>query len=707
MQNVQNDVFYLKEAFKKLSTLNEESFNLTADVDVVDELQSFVADDIEAPYEEDIIDVNADTISELQDSYEGKVVLQCKCCNSRVYKEPSEVIIDSELDLANVEEECPVCKNQFGWVVLGKIEPYNDDAFDEKEDEEEVVVDSEISDDDIGEALKESLKEDVDIHVENNEEGEAVVTVEKDVEDTVTVEDNSEEELIDEKCGKLDEGTINDYGILGYRGIDKDFGIKIGFDDIWTIVMGLFSNVYTPAKSNLKAKKFNFNDFLNDTFYGDTSNIKLIETINHNGYNIYVIDEIDEDESGNYEFFVLNEKDEYESNPTLADAKNFIDVSRAYVNNKYYSSDPRKFYDNLKNNSKEIFSSGVNEEVDINIDNDANGNIVADIETDEGERVDVIAKDEDNVVEESVSNQDDLNSAVYDALNDVAYEFEVNRQENLTKSDMRKAVDNFNNKFFAVEDDEDLNEEFLNAEEVNIDDKDAADDSVKIENSNEEPIIDELNSVDIINESKSIKEDIENLSLDTDTTHMEMTSDENGKVTVVTEPRHEEEVDEVVDSEDEMIVPLTDEEIVDIESNNEVGENEFDEIDEFDEESFDELGESFLRRVYENVKSFKTTDVKSKGGKLFIEGLITFKSGKEKSTLFEFVDRRNTKRNKVIISGLNEMFSNNKRAFMLKGTLNNKYFISESLVYKYNVKNINESNNEEVVNVYGKAVVRK
>ena len=187
---------------------------------------------------------------------------------------------------------------------------------------------------------------------------------------------------------------------------------------------------------------------------------------------------------------------------------------------------------------------------------------------------------------------------------------------------------------------------------------------------------------------------------------MEMTSDENGKVVVVTEPRHEEEVVEV---EDEMIAPLTDEEQADITNNvveEEPVEDEFN-IDEFDEESFDEIGESFLKKVYENVDSFNTTSVKLSNNKLVVEGLIKFKSGKEKTTSFKFENFKQTKRGNIISNGLNEMFSKSPRAFALKGKVTDKKFVAESLIYNYTAKSINESNESETVKVYGRAVVRK
>ena len=129
-------------------------------------------------------------------------------------------------------------------------------------------------------------------------------------------------------------------------------------------------------------------------------------------------------------------------------------------------------------------------------------------------------------------------------------------------------------------------------------------------------------------------------------------------------------------------------------------------IDEFDDSGFDELGESFLKRVYENVNSFKTSKVQYKDDSLIVEGLIKFNSGKEKTTTFKFENFKSTKRGKVLISGLNEMFSKNKKSFILKGTLADKHFTCESLVYKYNTRDINESNKNEVIlsidNIYKK-----
>jgi hypothetical protein len=183
------------------------------------------------------------------------------------------------------------------------------------------------------------------------------------------------------------------------------------------------------------------------------------------------------------------------------------------------------------------------------------------------------------------------------------------------------------------------------------------------------------------NESKSIKEDINNLSLDTDDTHMEMTSDENGKVTISTEPLNNAKVDE-----NETIAPIEPETQNEIESNVADGEEIEIDVDEFDEESFDELGEGYLKKVYENVNSFKTSRVSFLKDKLILEGVIKFNSGNSKKTNFIFGIREATKSGKVRFIGENREIARGKKSFTITGRIDNKRFLSESFNYNYGVK---------------------
>lgn len=233
--------------------------------------------------------------------------------------------------------------------------------------------------------------------------------------------------------------------------------------------------------------------------------------------------------------------------------------------------------------------------------------------------------------------------------------------------------------------------------------------------------------------------------MDTDDTHVEMTSDEDGATHVSVEPKVEEETPDL--SGEEEIVPLSDEEQDDILANepeddlddldfeeepfdDELGaeEDEFAEeepeeegeeeeelpeeslkgsdgdtlIEEFDEVAFNDLCESYLRKVYDNVNTFETVSVKDNKDEFVVEGLIKYKNGKEAKSTFVFTEANETKTGKIVMEGYNKTFSNSPKTFKVKGIIDNNNYISEALAYKYTASSINESNEVEVTKVQGK-----
>lgn len=197
-----------------------------------------------------------------------------------------------------------------------------------------------------------------------------------------------------------------------------------------------------------------------------------------------------------------------------------------------------------------------------------------------------------------------------------------------------------------------------------------------------------------------LTEDINNLTIDTDETHMEMKAEDDDKVTIITEPIQEDDDD----SSDEVIAELdTDTEDEIVSNNAEETEEETEEkieetpaeepdsvdvdVDEFDEESFDELGESYLKSIYENVNKYNTTNIIQKAdNQLVVEGVITFKSGAKKSTQFIFESISTNGEGLVKFVGQNSDITPGKKAFKLRGTLESKKLIAESLTYNYLVK---------------------
>ena len=211
--------------------------------------------------------------------------------------------------------------------------------------------------------------------------------------------------------------------------------------------------------------------------------------------------------------------------------------------------------------------------------------------------------------------------------------------------------------------------------------------------------------------AEELLESIENVSIDTEDETMTMTTKEDGGVVIETSPKEEfeetfgEEEPTELENGDEMIAPLdpetedelgiTDEpeEDMDFDFGEETPESpeEDVDIDEFDEETFDGLGESYLRRCYENVNSFKTTNVICNENLLTVEGNIGFKSGNVKKTSFIF-EAKESNNGKYVFEGYNNEINIGKKAFRLNCSIDNKKIIPESLSYNYRSKNdLNES----------------
>lgn len=184
---------------------------------------------------------------------------------------------------------------------------------------------------------------------------------------------------------------------------------------------------------------------------------------------------------------------------------------------------------------------------------------------------------------------------------------------------------------------------------------------------------------------EELTEEFETVEVATEDQKVTLDADDDGKLTIEAEPVKDTE------EEAEVLAPVPTEVADTIEETEESPwpEDKVDyDVEDFDSDSFDELGEAYLKAVYENVSSYKTTDVSSQGNTLVVEGLIKFNSGKMKPTKFVFEAKTATKNNKLRFIGENKNITRGRKAFTLTGTLNeNKSFITERFNYNYMTKN--------------------
>ena len=728
--------FYLKEAFQSLKLL-EDDFNLTADQGVIDELQSFVADDIEAPAEEEIIDVEADEVEDLQDNYIGKVILECDSCHTRIYKDIADVIIDEDSGLANVEEECPVCGNAFGWNVLGKIEKFDADEFKEEEHEDDEEHDDadteeveEISDDEISEALKEALspeeqkelngivynhlsdaayeaevdheldaqrsdmekaqkafnddfyfgtvEEDIDVHVDQPEESDDVVI-------NVDADDELKEEF----------ENPDDVGVDPDTAVEDDHDLETPMENPVTEIPDKLVVNESRLTEDVEHVKELVSGWLYDHLLDLNDN--LAQQL-HYEIPEYDVDWCSEDGMDDISYQVDRNMDEYvDSLTNLLFANAPRQESLGEDLEEVQSEDAEKLVDPEQEPVKDL-----NEDLDEAVSRTgaiAGAAVGAVVGAFTGGPIGAITGAvkgaiTTGVIYPTIADQikKEIDAGKWEQINDQVCPNCGKENTMLHKKGTPAMLCVNCGQGYQVNDGKLIKDATVNSEEP----KGGIFSKIFVK--------------------ESLEEDLNEVEVHTDEQDIEVKT-EDGKVVV--EVGNPEEAEPT--TEDEMIAPLDAEEITDIENNEEQSaeevaaedelgtvedeapaEDDLD-IDEFDEESFDEIGESYLHRVYENVNSFKTTSVTTNHGKLVIEGLIKFNSGKEKKTSFVFENFKTTKRGKLLSEGKNETFSKSNKAFLLKGAVADKKFVAESMTYNYTAKTINESNKSDIVRVYGRA----
>ena len=534
---------YLKEAFKELELLNEEVFPFNKDGAA--DLQKFLDGDI-TDDTESIIDPEADSEEDLQDSYEGKVIIACKICNTMQYEDPQDIVIDDESDYVNVGQECPSCSSTDGFKIIGQVAPYCANCDDKHEEEPEEPVEGEA------EPVTESLNE------------------------------------------------------------KRETGLA---DVVQQMLDGEFYDMVKSAKT------------------GKMQSVGRKPIVNS--------DDIGLDDNG----LAVRVKDD----ATAAKVKEIAD--KFGLETKY---EPAHKYDRDKRAIVHIYISEEDWDKD-----------VSDIAF--GEELDetLVVENVDSMLLRKLARKAltyGYKHGYESSIDDFLDTLEPNIRSALTDEqiyDLEDAFDEGNRRSFY---EESLKDSSYRTREVMT----------------EEPI----------------KESVENVKVETDSDIVEVTPGEDGTVKVEAEPKAK------VDAE-ETIVPVDDKTKDEIEMN----DNNFDEedvdnidIDEIDIDEFDTLGESYLKKVYENVNSYKSRSSSLKDGKLIVEGIITFSSGKKAKTSFIFENIVKTRNGKIKFIGENLQLSKNRKAFTLTTHADGKKGIVESFNYNYIAK---DSKTGKSVSLYG------
>lgn len=571
---------YLNEAFTQLQLLNEEEFNLT-DKDSIEDIKSLVDAPVDASI--DIIDPDANNEDELSDSYVGKVVLDCSVCHSKIYKDPSEIVIDEVEELANVGEECPYCYTADGFKVLGQIAPFSDDVKPTEDELSEEEADDVVEDD-----------------------------TDDDEDDKDDDEDDDFMEALSEKLSQMNEAEMSDEDKRDNQ---------------------ILRNIYDKTQRRANAALTPEEQAVLDKYglYRSTGNKDIMKP----------------------------GKDAFHASSITSPPRYFkggIDVHDDRVN---LADRARKISD--RQPIRDFVNSGDYNFYDTTSDHDPKGKYK-------------------NTFQRKMNRAH--SAQMQQPMQDMK---RLISTRNYEQGRLDKADANYKDAIAKAK--SDYEKRMKSAEDSLASTKKYASKSVNDANA-------EIGRMLKRGKKEDMEESLEKVEVSTEDSNTVITNDPVTNTVSVTTTTN--------DDGEGILVPLSDENADEIaaatQETEEVPEEDNFIADDFDEESFDELGEAYLKKVYENIDAFKTTNVSSCGKKLAVEGLITFKSGNTKPTHFIFEQKAQNKKGTYRFIGENKQISRGKKSFILQGNVNDNKFICESLNYNYLGKN---DGDKKSVRLYG------
>lgn len=550
------DRTYLQEAFQAMQLLEEEDFRLD-DAGIKDILDFQNHDELNDIV--DVVDPEAETEEKVKDSYVGNVVLVCEVCKSPIFKAPEDVVIEEGSDIANIQDECPICHSQDGFKIIGSICPYQEEP-ELKVEVEDKPVEEIIDDDDTEIDVDESLCET----------------------SALTEGRGRKANIYDLITKELYSAATGEHGGVDGRG-HKIQGEETERYNNNQVLMGPTDNsIRVVAKT---PEDLDFAKKVAKHFNADCTDVKELSKYN-------------ELKAGKYYVDIT-----YKKGSSVTEAANICPE--------------------CGKNPCECKKDNLTEDID---------DTEVEIDTD-------IEESSEDKLEEVVEKVDEIAEKVEEIADAVIPE-EV--EENTDTVD--------------TETNESLREGF---EKIDLEMEDKV---IHVSEEEKEPI-----------------PDAEMITPVSDELEAELMAPAEDETSVEEVPTKEVPVeDDLIDVEadDNEVVPdAAEDDTVDYD------------VDDFDEEQFDNLGESYLKNVYENVNSFKTTAVKANENSLIVEGLIKFDSGKEKATQFVFEAKDATKNGNVRFIGENAQITRGKKAFTLTGKMSGNKFIAESLNYNYRAQN--------------------
>ena len=676
---------------------------------------------------EKIVDLNAESPEDLLPSYVGKVIMQCPQCMTLFYKNPEDIEPSEENpDIVNLNEPCQHCGNTSGYTLIGKVGAVSEDEADKydetsaEENENELNLDfgkgtEEVDAEGTGEGAKEMSDE------ETKEESSDEASSDEDLDLDLNLDEVPEEEPEEEKKEESlnlsketseDESEYKSENLTLNEEVDKDLDEKLKAHNDY------IAYLQQMIKQEEEALKKAENDEIKaaiqrrlDAFTADLE-AALPDAIKAEAPVEETAEEPTEEETKTEEEKVEEPTEETAKEKAEEEAPVDEALTEETKECKVVLSDKPE---------KEVFT-GTKEECEKIIEKNKetktakeHGLKIVEPVADENKAEE---KSEKSALKEGVESEIDSIIASWGVKESLTEEGDLDRlldsdefktpvsEEEINAARREIAKESLEEKCGKQKITEESDSEIAaiinswkDAPEAPVEEacegkecksKEECDDCLKEEKEDEAEVEETDSSEDseevcfTTEEVKEVATDVAQ-SLATPVEDEEEAEKQAEEISEVVDEKVDKAIEEKAEDADEDEEAAEEDESDDEESKEETEEPEFneDDIDELDECSLNKHIDEYLKEVYSNVKSYETTDCELKEGKLIVEGKISFNSGKEKLTMFEFLPAYCE--GKLFFEGYNKDFSEDK-AFTLNCSINeSKTLITESFGYKYKI----------------------
>ena len=681
---------------------------------------------------EKIVDLNAETPEDLLPSYVGKVIMQCPQCMTLFYKNPEDIEPSEENpDVVNLNEPCQHCGNTSGYTLIGKVGAVSEDEADKYDEtpaeENELDLDfdkgtEEVDAEGTGEGAKEMSDEET--KEESSDETSSDEDLDLDLNLDEVPEEEPEEEKKEESLNLSKEASENESehkseNLALNEEVDKDLDEKLKAHNDY------IAYLQQMIKQEEEALKKAENDEIKaaiqrrlDAFNADLE-AALPDAVKAEASVEETVEEPVEEETKTEEEKIEEPAEETDEEKAEEEAPVDEALTEEAKECKVVLSDKpeKEVFAGTKEECEKIIEKNKEtktaKEHGLKIVEPVADENKAEEKSEKSALKESIESEIDSIiaswgVKESLTEEGDLDRLLdSDEFKTPVSEEEINAarrevaKESLEeKCDKQKITEESDSEIAAI-----INS-WKDAPEVPVEEscegpecesKEDCNDCLKEEKEDEAEAEETDSSEDseevcfTTEEVKEVATDVAQ-SLATPVEDEEEAEKQAEEISEVVDEKVDKAIEEKTEEADEDEAEEADAEKADEEdksddeeSKEETEEPEFneDDIDELDEDSLNKHIDEYLKEVYSNVKSYETTDCSLKEGKLIVEGKISFNSGKEKLTMFEFLPAYCE--GKLFFEGYNKDFSEDK-AFTLNCSINeSKTLITESFGYKYKI----------------------